>query len=685
MYSISRILIFLAVFFLIPRIAFAQEQDREQSKLYMEQAQLIMEATQAMDDARDLMVTAANFDTTNISANFEAGHMHLQTIGKELAAQFFLRIYRQDPDYRFDLEYWIGRSYQYGLDFERAIDFYNRYRQKLTARPTYRGRDKVEMAEVERRIAECENGKRYVASPKNYSIVNLGSRVNSEFEDFAPVLDATENELVFTSRRRDGNLNENVADDNKPYEDIYTATKSGSDWQSAKNIGSKVNTVYHESALSLSPDGKTLFIYNDVNGGDIMFCTKQTDGTWSPPIPLPGIINSSYKETSVSITEDGNTLYFASDRPGGSGGFDIYSCTKDSKGAWSRTRNLGPTINTPLDDDSPFIDYDGKTLYFSSQGRDGMGGFDIYTSTLINAEANQWSEPENLGYPINTPDDDIFYVSTKDGDRGYYSSIREDGLGYSDIYLITAPDETKEPVVASNNNTPADTPNEDPVETPPTAPKPEPTLMPLKYTVTVVDAASKNPLDAKVRMASVGDNIVVGSSPQGSGVYAFNVTSPTAKEYQLSVEREGYVFQNFKVSLPGAKEQPQTQNRTIELKRVAVGVTSVLRNIYFDFDKATFRTESYSELNKLETMLKQNAGMRVEIAGHTDNFGDKKVNQRLSQKRADAVRNFLVSKGIDPRRITTVGYGEDRPLASNDDEEDGRELNRRVEFKILSK
>jgi outer membrane protein OmpA-like peptidoglycan-associated protein len=639
----------------------------------MEQAQLIMAETKAMDDAREIMVVAANFDTTNILANFEAGHMHLETIGKDLATKYFLRIYRQDPDYRFDLEYWSAKSYQYGLDFDNAIDFYNRYKRKLEGKPGYQGKDKIDMKEVDRRLFECQNGKEFVAMPKNYSIVNLGSHVNSEFEDYAPVVNGAEDELVFTSRRRDGNLNENVADDNKPFEDIFTSSKSGGQWSSARNIGNKVNTTFHESNLALSPDGQSLFIYNDVNGGDILVCTRQADGTWSPPAPLPGIINSSYKETSVSITEDGNVLYFASDRPGGLGGFDIYSCTKDSKGVWSRTKNLGPKINTEFDEDSPFIDYDSKTLYFSSQGRKGMGGFDIFKSTLMDAAKNEWSDPENLGYPINTPDDDIFYTSTKSGDRGYYSSIREDGLGYSDIYIITAVEEPKEEPVAAVE--------EDPVEEPV---KEEPkVLQPLIYTVSVVDATSRAPLDAKVRMLGADDNLVVGSISQGKGVYAFNVTAPSSREYQLSAEKEGFIFQNFKVSLPGASEEPQTQSRTIELKRVAVGITSVLRNIYFEFEKATFDTESYAELNKLETMMKQNAGMQVEISGHTDNVGDKNFNKRLSLKRADAVRSFLISKSIDPRRISTAGYGEEKPLASNDDEEDGRELNRRVEFKVL--
>lgn len=675
-----RVLIFLTVFLGFIATSLAQlPQDKEQAKLYMEQADLIMAETRAMDDARELMVTAANYDTTNIKANFDAGHMHLETIGKDLATKFFLRIYRQDPDYRFDLEYWIGKSYQYGLSFDNAIDFYNRYKEKLQKKSDYKGRDKVDLKEVERRIIECQNGKEFVANPKNYSIVNLGREVNSEFEDYGPVVSANEDELIFTTRRRDGNLNENVADDNKPYEDVFYSKKTSGQWSRAANIGPTVNTPYNDSNLALAPDGQTLFLYKDENGGDIFVCERQPDGSWSAPEPLPGVINSSYKETSVSITEDGNRLYFSSNRPGGFGGFDIYVCTKDNRGEWARTKNLGPTINTELDEDSPFIDYDSKTLYFSSKGRKGMGEFDIFKATLLDDVKNEWTEPENLGYPINTPDDDVFYISTKNGDRGYYSSVREDGLGYSDIYVITVPETkepAKEPVVAT---TP---PVEEPaVEEPKTEPKAEP--QPIKYVVTVTDAATKAPLDAKVRMRGTKDNVVLGASSEGKGIFAFKVTSTSPKDYQLSVEKEGYAFENLKVSLPGISAEAKTINRSVAMRKLSVGVRGVLRNIYFDFGMATFKTESYAELNKLESMMKQNEALRVEISGHTDNVGDKIHNQKLSLKRANAVKNFLVSKNIDPRRITTAGYGSTRPLASNDDEIDGRELNRRVEFKVL--
>ncbi|HEY9489522.1 MAG TPA: OmpA family protein, partial [Chryseosolibacter sp.] len=222
---------------------------------------------------------------------------------------------------------------------------------------------------------------------------------------------------------------------------------------------------------------------------------------------------------------------------------------------------------------------------------------------------------------------------------------------------------------------------ETPVEKDPLPTRQE--VTPLRYLVTVIDGQSKAPLAVKLSLRGLKDNIIVGSTPVQPGVYEFRVTHPEAKDYRLSIEKAGYVFINQNVNIRGAGKDDQMLTRTIELRRLNVGTTSVLRNIYFDYDRATFKTESYTDLNKLESMLRQNSNIKVEISGHTDSYGHWQYNRTLSQKRAEAVKDFLTKKGIDPRRIKAVGYGESKPLATNDDEEEGRELNRRVEFKVL--
>jgi outer membrane protein OmpA-like peptidoglycan-associated protein len=715
MSSIRSVLIFLTLLTLSIQ-GFSQAQDPALAKEYFDQAEEILEATKAEDQAREIYILAAETDTTFAKANFEAGHIHIRTIGKELAVKYFMRVYRQDPDFRFDIEYWIGKSYQFGLDFDNALRYFNLYKQRLAKKPNYQGRDKQDLAHVDKCILECEHGKNYVANPRPYSIVNIGREINSEFDDYGPVLSEREDEIVFTSRRRDDNLNQNVSDDNLPFEDIFTAKKTGNTWAFAANIGPKVNTLYHDSNLAMSADGHLLFIYNDdVNGGDIYYCERQSDGSWGQPIALPGVINSSFQEKSISISKDERSLYFTSDRPGGLGGTDIYRATKDSKGHWSNVKNLGPRINTPLNDDGPFIDYDGVTFYFSSQGHDGMGGYDIFKSTFAEA-TNDWSEPENMGYPINTPDNEVYFISSADGKRAYYSSVREDGMGYTDIYVVTASQGLKnsEPVAAKPPEVKKDPPKKDtlavatvkkdppvtlpkvetkkdpvvePKKDPPPVvkkdPPPKKELKPLLYVVKVVDAQGKSPLNAKVRLQGSRDNIIVASTAKGQGVFEFRITNATPKDYRLSVESDGYVFQNENLKIQGSSEQEKTINRTIEMRKLAVNVTSILRNIYFDYDRATFKTESYTELNKLESMLRQNQRIKVEIGGHTDAYGKWDYNKNLSQKRAEAVKDYLTKKGVDARRIKAVGYGETKPLVSNDDEDDGRELNRRVEFRVV--
>ena len=672
---------------------FSQEvsdANKELSKQLVEIADEILVSTSAIDVARDQYIQAADADPTNVQANYKAGDAILKTVGKERAAKYLEQAYAADPDFRFDMLYKIGRSYQYGLNFDKALEYYNKYRDKLLAEEGYRGRDKVQLSSVDRNIYESRNGRELVANPAHYSIVNVGSAINTEDREYGPVLNEDETELVFTSRRRDGNLNENVADDNIPYEDIFISKKVNGVWQPAQNMGEIINTEFHDSNLAMSADGQQLFLYSDENNGDIYTSKQLADGTWTTPEPMGENINSSFKESSVNLSPDGNLLFFASNRPshvGENENLDIYYSTKDKNGVWGRPKSLGTVINSEFNEDAPFMDYDGKTLYFSSDGRKGMGGYDIFRSVYDSTEA-VWGEPINIGYPVNTPDNDVFFVSTKDGKRGYYASVREDGMGYTDIYMVTVlkDDETREQLASKavepvESDAPETTTEVEQVDVDTT---PQLTLQPVILTVNVEDASNELPIDAKVALKSVGDNVIIASKRQSVGSYSFEVKNVASKEYMLSVEKSGYVFKNTKMDIEAvAGVEPKRITRNVSLQKVQVGVSRILHNIYFDFGKATFTTESYTELNKLEKMLAGNSSAQVEISGHTDAIGNDKFNKQLSQRRANAVVDYLAKKGIDRRRLTAVGYGEEKPLASNDDEEEGRELNRRVEFRIL--
>ncbi len=661
--------------------AYSQDDNKELAKQIVEIADEIYFEQKAVVIANEQYVMAANMDPENLKANYMAGRTYIESVNKDRSAKFFLQAYEIDSDYRFDLLYWVGKGYQYGMEFEQALDYFNRYKEKLEAEKNYRGQDVITMEQVQRNIYECENGLEFVANPANFSIVNIGKSVNSELMDYAPVLNADEDILIFTTRRRDGNINENVADDNFSFEDIFIAKKVDGKWKKAENIGEQINTLYHDSNLSLNGDGSQLYIYKSENGGDIYKSNLNEDGTYSEPVPMDENINSSFSENSISESPDGQTLFFSSDRPGGIGGLDIYYCKKEKNDKWGRAKNLGEVINTEFDDDSPFIHYDGKTLYFSTKGRKGMGGFDIFKSEYDSA-AQEWTEPVNLGYPINTPDNDVFFVSTKDGKRGYYASVREDGYGYNDIYEVTVPEllnggeelASKDADIQEAPNETSEAPQIEKVEE-------KPVLQPVTLLVRVEDDNTAETLKAKVSLTGVGDNIIVPVTKE-NGIYKFNITYPEAKSFMLTAEKDGYVFKSIEVKIPAAKEKPREIKRKIELSPITVGVSSVLRNIYFDFNKATFTQNSYVELNKLEKMLANNPRIKVEIAGHTDRIGTIIYNKDLSQRRADAVVRYLKKKGIDPRRLASQGYGKTKPLASNDDESEGRELNRRVEFKV---
>ncbi len=679
----------LVLIFIVGNNAFAQDEepksDKELAQDRLDIGDEIMKATNALEEARDMYIGAADLDPDNIRANWEAGNAIINTINKERAVSYFQRVYDLDPKYRFDISYWIGRANQYAMNFDEALKYLNIYRDQLVELDGYRGRDKVALRVVDRNIEECRNAKEFIENPAHFAIVNVGSAINTEFEDYGPVINADETEMVFTSRRREGNLNENVADDNKPYEDIFISVKKDGQWQPAENIGYTVNTLYHDSNTALSSDGKMLFTYKDENNGDIYYSTQNEDKTWTEPIPIGDNINSSFKEGSVSISSDGSMLFFSSNRPGHEGdeeNLDLYFSVKNKKGEWDRPKTLGPEINTEYDDDGPFIDYDGRTLYFSSKGLKGMGGYDIFKSEYDSAN-NVWGPPVNLGYPINTPDNDIYFVGTKDGKRGYYASVREDGLGYTDIYMVTIPEDDNQPQeVASKDLTEA---VEDPNQTEITGVDTDVSkLKPVVLTVNIEDNESELPLDAKVGFKTAEDNIVIPVSRTSVGTYKIELINVESRDFMLAIEKPGYIFQNSKVTLAASKADAPTQiTRTVHLQKVKSGVVRVLRNIYFDFDKATFKQVSYEELNKLEKLMATNPGYQVEIRGHTDVIGSKAYNKQLSERRAQAVKSYLVSKGVDTRRITTVGFGSEQPLASNDDENEGRELNRRVEFKIV--
>jgi len=331
-----------------------------------------------------------------------------------------------------ETKFYLAKAFHLNNRIDEAITTYTDYKNQL-------GKKHYLREDIDLELAKCENAKELMLEPRNVKITNLGSDVNSEFREFGPVVSANEEALYFTSRRlRADSSNRGYREpaDGKYFEDIYVSYKEQDDRWTAPEL-LNVNVVSdHEATIGISSDGQTLYIYKSYHGnGNLYESTYQTDGTWSSPELIGSDVNTNANETHVAISADGQRLYFTSDRKGGYGGMDIYRCHKLPNGEWSLSQNLGPVINSPYDEEGPFIHPDDRTLYFSSKGHKNMGGYDIFYSKLDLTDSS-WTNPVNIGYPINTTDDDVFYFTTPDGKRSYYSSSKEGGYGNTDLYQV---------------------------------------------------------------------------------------------------------------------------------------------------------------------------------------------------------------------------------------------------------
>lgn len=541
----------------------------------------------------------------------------------------------------------LGDAYHLNYQFDKAIHSYSVYIDLAKQNNDH----KHLVEEAKHGIEICKTAKTLVANPINIKIRNLGNLANSTSGDYSPVLSADQNTLFFTSRRPESTGSQKDADGNF-MEDIYTSEKTKTGWSLAKNIGAPINTDWHEATVGLSPDGQTILIYRDDNGDGNIYSTSLEGDIWSTPVKLNDNINSKYWEPSAFISANGRILYFVSNKPGGYGGRDLYVSHRSFDGDWEKAVNMGPSINTAYDEDSPFIHPDGVTLYFSSNGHNTMGGFDIFNSFLSAEET--WSQPVNVGFPINTTDDDLFYVISPDGRTAYFSSFREGGVGEKDNYVATFPDVKEKPLTLIKG--------------------------------TIIDESG---LPAKNALITVTDNEtekVIGVYKANSKTGAFLFILPPGKNYNITYQADQHLFYSENMEIKKETNYLEIK-KAILLNPITVGSKIVLNNIFFDFDKATLRPLSNVELKNLVTLMRSNSNLKVEISGHTDNKGNDAYNKKLSEERAQAVVNRLIEKGISGSRLKAKGYGESNPSAPNSgvngsDDPEGRQLNRRVELTI---
>lgn len=382
--------------------------------------------------ALDYYLKANSFNPSNSLLNFKIGICYLNSSDKAAALNYFLKAQSLKPDVDIKIEYAIAQGCHFNLQFDEAIVHYKKFQTD------YIGSDRNNiLTQIDKKIAECENGKLLVSNPVNVKIDNL-TNINSKYSDYAPLITADEKLLIFTSRREGSTGGEIDPNELEYYEDIYQSAKDANGWTAPVKINGNVNTSSHDASVGLSFDGKLLFIYRGlINGGDLYEYTYEND-TWSQPKQL-NKINTEFHETSACITDDGKTLYIVSDRQDKTLGMrDIFVSHLQENGDWSEPENIGDIVNSPFDEEGVSISKDGKTLYFSSTGHNTMGGFDMFKSVLTDGK---WTKPENLGYPLNTPDNEMYCQIFGDSGNlhGYFSATRKEGLGSIDVYSFQMP------------------------------------------------------------------------------------------------------------------------------------------------------------------------------------------------------------------------------------------------------
>lgn len=582
------------------------------------------------DLAKQSLAMAVSKDENFIDAYILFAEIANEENQKEKAIQYFSKAIDINNDYnslmflrRADLELETGQ-------YEIAINDYNTFLSKGKLLKSYSDY-------VNKKINKCKAAIELKKHPVKFAPVNLGASINTNLSEYWPSLTADGKTITFTKSDRKTNSQE----------DLYHARMEKHQWGIATKIPPPINTNKSEGAQSISADGKTMVftacLRPDGYGSCDLYISYKKGNQWSKPVNIGPQINTRYKESQPALSANGQTLFFASHRPDGKGKFDIWKSEINENGQWSKPENLGDSINTSEDELAPFIHYDNQTLYFSSEGHPGLGGSDMFIARK-NLKGN-WGRAINLGYPINTHFNEESMVVTANGELGLFSSNIDGGYGQKDIYQFQLPPKIK----------------------------PQPTIF---IKGIVYNAKTKAPLSANVNILDLKDSAKYNTSSDEINGQFLTCLAPN-KNYSFIVEKKGYMFFSRNFSLPDSSIYIE-----IPLQPIEIGLTTVLNNIFFEYDSYKLKKESFPELKKLKEFIQSN-NISIEIQGHTDNHGTKAYNQELSKNRAKAVYEYLLKKGVKKDKIEYKGYDYSMPLASNDTDE-GRAKNRRTAFKILS-
>lgn len=584
-------------------------------------------------NAVPLLQKAVQEDPNFASAYQQLGDIYRLTEAYTEACASYEAVLKINPNFNTLTFYGLAISNFYSGNYTEALPWFTRYAQS----PRITDKSKSEIAKY---IKDCKFGMDAVRTPIPFSPINLGSGINTANQEYFPSITADNERIIFTRRSKNN-------------EDFYESVKTSEGWKPATSLSSNINTeAYNEGAQCISPDGMYLFFTAcnrpDGQGSCDIYLSKKDDKGWSVPFNPGSPLNTTAWESQPALNADGKKLYFVSNRKGGYGGNDIWFSELQPGGEWSEPKNMGPNINTPYDEHSPYIHPDNKTLYFSSAGWPGLGKQDIFMS--VQEENGQWKQPANLGYPINTAKEQSGFMVSTDGNTAYYSSDIQGGYGGMDIYSFKLNDAFK----------------------------------PKKVTYvkgSITDFDTRQTLSAQVKIVDLNTGKPAFEDEENNNG-KFLATLPQDSKYALTVFKKGYMVYSENLAL-------ETQNDRapfildVKLKPIKVEEEATLKNIFFNTDQFNLLPESKSDLAVLIRFLNENANVNIEIKGYTDNVGTDKLNLLLSENRAKEVYNYLINNKIQPSRLSYKGYGKSNPIADNLTET-GRQLNRRTAFIIKS-
>jgi outer membrane protein OmpA-like peptidoglycan-associated protein/Tol biopolymer transport system component len=616
---------------------------------------------------RPELISAQESANRKAQQNFEYAQKSLQNRDYDTAAKMLDDAVAADPGFQMALIQ-LGDIYKLKRDYDQAKAYYGRAvaipgntdarlyyslataelntgdyanakKHLLSFKQNYTGKDQGIVQRADKLIKDCDFSVIAMQQPSNYSPLNMGEAINTKDREYFPALTADGSSLIF-SRTVNGN------------EDFYVSRRQNKTWKTAVPLSDKINTPQNEGAQTITPDGMYLFFTGcnreDGMGSCDLYVSHKNGNDWDKPFNLGAVVNSSAWDSQPAVTPDGGTLYFVSNRPGGLGGYDIWKTTLNAGGEWTKPENLGPDINTPYDENTPFVHPDGKTLYFSSDGWPGLGNMDIYFSRK--QDNGKWGKPVNIGYPINTFSEETGLMVTPDGLQGMFSSVLKGGFGDMDIYSFSLP-ATARP-------------------------------LPITYVKGIVrDAETKAFLEAQVQVVNLKTKEVKFNDFTSAQNGEFLAVMPLGSTYAFNANADGYLFysDNYELSSNTAADKPFLVE--IYLKKLKPGADVVLKNIFFDTNKFELLPVSVTELTSLLQLLETNRNLAIEIQGHTDNVGNAADNQKLSVQRAKSVYDYLISKNIEAVRLSFKGFGATKPIASNDTAA-GKQQNRRTSFVI---